>query len=642
LPFDFDFWFSASLSPFAVEVPMKTRLFFVVTILGCTAALSLLAATKQTLLMNRLGPSQAVLYLANADGSAERPLFGASGFDYNASFSPDGQWIVFTSERAGSGQADLYRAHADGSGLERLTDDPDLDDQAAFSPDGTQIAFVSTRGSHTANIWILDLKTKRARNLTGGPTLQAEAGKLNGFFRPSWSPDGRWIAFSSDRSFPFKPHVQPSPGWEHPQELRIHVIQPDGRGFRSVTPAGVTSGSPKWSPDGRRIVFYEFPTALTFASRIAAQGIVTSQIVSIDVASGARTEHTSGPGLKTAPQFLNADRIGYLVKAAPRGAQVGLAFTGGGAGTGGSFRNPAWSPDGTRVVFHRMDFTARPQNQPLYSWDAETDVRYTDVFPQFSRDGRLAISDIRNLASVGRASITVMNADGSNSKVVFSDPSGQAFVPTWSPDGQWIAFGFGTYFGGREERPAKVMMVRTDGSQQTKDLTSGLPNSGFPSFSPDGTRIAYRVWGERDGKPDYGIRVLNLSDGSVKTLTTEQDNFPSWSPNGDVIAFTRRVRSAEDYDYDIFTMRPDGTNIRQLTTAPGNDSHSSWSPDGRYILWSSARYGFKDESANYDNSFQPFAQIFMMRADGADQHALTRSRWEDSMPAIVPPAAQKR
>src|SRR5262245_57572933 len=117
-----------------------------VTLVFAASAL-MSAAPKQVLLMNRLGPSQLTRYTANADGSGERPLFAASGFDYNASFSPDGQWIVFTSERTGSGQADLYRVHPDGSGLERLTDDPDLDDQAALSPDGNQVAFVSTRGS---------------------------------------------------------------------------------------------------------------------------------------------------------------------------------------------------------------------------------------------------------------------------------------------------------------------------------------------------------------------------------------------------------------------------------------------------------------------------------------------------------------
>ncbi|PYR38501.1 MAG: hypothetical protein DMF90_03025, partial [Acidobacteria bacterium] len=96
--------------------------------------------------------------------------------------------MVFTSDREGS--ADLFRVKPDGTGLERLTDDPGYDDQAAFSSDGKQLAFVTTRAGGTADIWILDLQTRRARPLTSGP---------GGDFRPSWSPDGQWIAFSSDR-----------------------------------------------------------------------------------------------------------------------------------------------------------------------------------------------------------------------------------------------------------------------------------------------------------------------------------------------------------------------------------------------------------------------------------------------------------
>ena len=214
--------------------------------------------TPGVMLMNRIGPSSSELYVANADGSGERRLFAEPGFDYHASYSPDGRWIVFTSERAGLGQADVYRVRVDGTGLEALTDSPALDDQGALSPDGTQLAFVSTRETRTANIWILDLRTRQVRPLTSLAALQGDPGKPNGFFRPAWSPDGKWIAFSSDRNTEWKGHSSGA-GWEHVQELSIYVVRPDGTGLRRLTEPGTCAGAPKWSPDGTRVVFYDLP-----------------------------------------------------------------------------------------------------------------------------------------------------------------------------------------------------------------------------------------------------------------------------------------------------------------------------------------------------------------------------------------------
>ena len=589
---------------------------------------------KGVMLMNRIGPSSSDLYIANADGTGERKLLQNSKFEYNASFSADGKSVVFTSERNGDGNSDVFRAHLDRTGIEPLVGGPSVDDAATLSPDGTRLAFVSTRNGYRANIWVLDLKTGQLRNLTGEEDVQGDHSGPDGFFRPSWSPDGQWLAFSSDRNTDWRGHDD-GKGWEHTQELGIYTIRANGQGFRrAASKPGYCLGSPKWSPDGKRIVFYEMTTEHTWgARRPNLVGNVVSQIVSVEVASGERVEHTSGHGLKVAPQFLSAADIAYHRKG---GADEGLYYTSGRAAFKAALRSPVWSPDGRTVIYEKHSFRPRSENQPLYSWDPEWEYRYTDVFPQLSRDGKLVFTE-----KAKNSSVVIMNADGSDRRRVFdSDTSGLdpsmvqrgmagAFQPSWSPDGQWITFGLGEWFQARRTGNARIMRVRRDGTG-LEALTDGAVHSGFPSYSADGRDIVFRVWGEKDN--DYGLRILNVETRQARVLTTEADNLPGWSPDGSRILFTRRVDSV---NFDIFTVRPDGSDLLRLTTNRSTDGHAVWTADGQ-IVWNSGIYGFRDEAALYDNTFQQYGQIFIMNADGSGKRMLTDSRWEDSMPLYIP------
>src|SRR5437764_930463 len=121
---------------------------------------------RYTIAFKSFAPNNSDVFIADADGSHARPLVPDPALDYDASFSADGRWVVFTSHRAGS--ADIYRVRPDGSGLERLTSDPGFEDQGALSPDGKSLAFVSSKGGQ-ADIWLLDLASRKRRNLTRHP-----------------------------------------------------------------------------------------------------------------------------------------------------------------------------------------------------------------------------------------------------------------------------------------------------------------------------------------------------------------------------------------------------------------------------------------------------------------------------------------
>ncbi len=567
-------------------------------------------------------PGQIGLFMAAADGSDEHPLVSPADLDYDATWSPDAASIVFTSERNGS--ADLYRVKPDGTGLERLTDSPAYDDQAAHSPDGRHLVFVSTRAGGTADLWTLDLQTRTTTALTSGP---------GGDFRPSWSPDGQWIAFSSDRTSQLpSAHGR----WEHLQIVDLYIVHPDGSGLKQLTPHGDFCGSPKWTADSRRIVAYCMTAEQTLDNRRAVpEHPEDTRIVSVDINTGGVSELSAGPGVKVNPSLLTGDVVAYIRR---DGAERGIHYSNGRRGPAGEIRAVAWSPDGARVVFHkRVAFQRKPWVR-TWSRHPQYELTLTNGGPSFSPAGdRFAfVGPAENAKGAG---VAVADVGSETSRVIYRDPARNVLGPQWSPTGDRIVFGIGVFdafFNGfhglflkpedRVEGGAQVAMVNADGSG-FRELTNGPNNSGFPSMSPDGRRFVYRTFGPEGD----GLRIMEIETKTVTPIAGGYDNFPLWSPRGDLIMFSRQAEG----DYEIYTIKPDGTGLRRLTHSRGNDAHMAWSPDGEHIAFASTRMGFKDE-VPYTDSPQPYGEIFVMRADGSEVRQLTDNQWEEGTPAWQP------
>ena len=280
--------------------------------------------------------------------------------------------LAFVSDR--DGNSEIYLANADGTSVRRLTNYAGADVQPAWSPDGKRIAFVSDRGGLGPDIYIMDAD--------GSNVVRRTEGGLNS--APSWSPDGTRIAFSGLRG----------------GQLRILVMSVDGD-WRNPTPVGHDRGwnmFPAWSPDGNRIAFVSDWRAFDFLNDIYVMNADGSQSTMV----------IAGP-------FFSAD---------------GPKF----------YFQPAWSPDGRKIAVVATEET----------WDP--------CYPT--------------------SSIAIANPDGSGLEILVNT-AGLA-RPAWSPDGSTIAFSRQPC----RACPAELRYVRTDGSESGVISWDGDDPAWRPQPSP--------------------------------------------------------------------------------------------------------------------------------------------------------------
>ena len=266
-----------------------------------------------------------------------------------------------------------------------------------------------------------------------------------------------------------------------------------------------------------------------------------------------------------------------------------------------------------------------------------------DTHPSWSPDGkRIAFMSDRDghfniLGGLLNYEIYVMDADGGNPQNLTNDPNGDS-SPSWSPDGKRIVFASnrdGNRDGNRENY--EIYVMDADGNNQQR-ITDNDFYDTHPSWSPDGERIVFIS--RRDGHfiGEFGltseIYVMDADGKNTRRLTNNRksDSSPSWSPDGKWIVFSAD-RKGDDVNYEIYVMDADGNNQQRLTNNRVHDTSPSWSSDGKRIVFSSYRDGN--------------AEIYVMDNDGENQQKLTNNPGNDFGPAwfgpafVVSPAGKK-
>src|SRR5919202_1599868 len=408
---------------------------------------------------------------------------------------------------------DVWVADEDGGGVQRLTVNRARDVYPRFSPDGKWIAFSSGRNGNL-DVYIIPAAGGTVKQLTFNSADDSVLG---------WTPDGGSVLFSSNRGEGFMPMI-----------YKVSV-----EGGMPVSAGPDMGGAAPYPPHGPQNAYNQ--KAQTYWGKYY-RGAYQSDVIVEDIAAKKFTQLTDFDGLDSWPMWARDGNI-YFVSDRDGGGLTNIwrVSESGGAAQRvtsykeGDVRFPSISADGKTIVFEhdfgisKLDLASKRVTPLHFDIGAETEESLSEVrdFNSMVDDFDLAPNSRRIVVSIHGEIFTVPVEEG-DLRQITDNPARDRNV-AYSPDGKWLSFISDR--SGREE----LYVVAVDGAGEPQKLTDIDALKFNYSWSPDSTQIAFV-------SSDDKLRAVNVASKQATELSASRYGnigAPAWSPDGKWIAFAK-------------------------------------------------------------------------------------------------------
>ena len=453
---------------------------------------------------------------------------------------------------------DIWTADENGQNVQRLTVNRARDVYPRFSPDGKWIAFSSERNGNL-DVYLMPSGGGNAKQLTAHSADDVVLG---------WSSDSRSVLFSSNRGEDFMP--------------QLYLVSTEGgMPWKAGTDMGVQAS---YSPDGQKLAYNQKAQVYW---RKFYRGSYQSDIMIMDVAAKKFTPITDFDGLDSWPMwgrdgniYFVSDRDGNgltnIWRVSENGGKADKVTT----FKAGDVRWPAISSDGKVIMFEhdfgiwKLDVASKRATPITLNIDAETQENLSDLqsFSSEADDYDLAPNSRRIAVSVHGEIFTAPVEEG-DLKQVTDGPARDRNVG-YSPDGKWLSYVSDQ--SGREE----LYVVPVDGSAPPQQMTDIDALKFAYNWSPDSKEIAF-------ASSDNNLRKVTVATKQVAVLDNSRyGGFGGvvWSPDGKWIAYSKQD-AARTSDVYLIASSGQEKEPHKVTFDSNNDTNPTFGPDGRKLFF---------------------------------------------------------